>query len=370
MRKYFNFVLIVLFLIIINSIFISAKDYEINSYQIDYTLEKDGLVSVNEKINYSLNGCFKELYITKDPSLEILSPNGYCENEACNFRVDLPDKSISGNKELILSGDFCDKTITANFNYKLKKVIRQLTNGTQFFYKIYGKETEKKTNVEITINVPGDISNTNYYLHIDKDILEIKTSDYNLEKDTNKIIISKFVNSNQEIEINLLMPSSWFNTNNSNYYIYPSKIPSKEEVINIENEWIQKQDQQNERNKVLKILLIIGIILAIISPFIVPLLIWLIFGKEYSKAETGYFGIYERDLPSSHDPLQANYLINGNFSKHWFSSAIMQLVWKRKLEIIKENNKYFLLKGKDISSVDKLPSYVEKIYPFILKQLK
>ncbi|MFH0906514.1 MAG: hypothetical protein V1824_04210, partial [archaeon] len=47
-----------------------------------------------------------------------------------------------------------------------------------------------------------------------------------------------------------------------------------------------------------------------------------------------------------------------------------QLVWKRKLEIIKENNKYFLLKGKDISSADKLPSYVEKIYPFILKQLK
>ena len=72
--------------------------------------------------------------------------------------------------------------------------------------------------------------------------------------------------------------------------------------------------------------------MCILFPMFIFFITWMIFGKEYSRKKICYFGIYERELPSEEDPVLANYYITADFSKNWFTSGIMYLVWKKHYE--------------------------------------
>ena len=98
------------------------KHFSIEKYDINYILNPKGSVDVNQELIYYLDGCFKELYIKKPQDIKIINANGYCDSN-CEFKIDSKDVSESGKRELILSGDFCDKKVKANFNYKISKVI-------------------------------------------------------------------------------------------------------------------------------------------------------------------------------------------------------------------------------------------------------
>ena len=70
---------ILLFLVFALFIFptVSLWSFEITNYDINYTLEQSGLISVSEKLDYKLSGCYKELFLQR-PNLEIIDPSGYC----------------------------------------------------------------------------------------------------------------------------------------------------------------------------------------------------------------------------------------------------------------------------------------------------
>ena len=60
-KKYFW--LFILFLFIFPTI--NARSFQINSYDINYTLEQPGIVSVSEKLEYQFFGCYTQMFIQK-----------------------------------------------------------------------------------------------------------------------------------------------------------------------------------------------------------------------------------------------------------------------------------------------------------------
>lgn len=148
---------VLLFFIILISVFptVFARDFAITNYDINYTLEQSGLISVSEKLDYKTIGCYKELFI-KRPNVEIINPSGYCQGAECSFEYKQKNTE-SGNPELILRGQFCDATVTTYFNYTIAKQIRALKDGAQFYYQVYPGETPVSSNVNINIFFPQNI---------------------------------------------------------------------------------------------------------------------------------------------------------------------------------------------------------------------
>ena len=123
---------ILLFLVFAIFIFptVSARSFAIINYDINYTLEQSGLISVSEKLDYKLSGCYKAfLKANLEIWIRALLPRCRCSFGATK-------NTESGDPELILKGKFCDTTVTANFNYSMHQ-IRAIEDGTQFYYQVY-----------------------------------------------------------------------------------------------------------------------------------------------------------------------------------------------------------------------------------------
>lgn len=354
-KKYFWLLLLLLFIIPI----ISAKEFNINNYEITYFLEPSGKINVSETIEYQLSGCFKELFLQR-PNIEITNPIGKCIDAACSFEYKQIN-TVSGDPELILKGDFCNQKVTANFNYTIKNQIKEQEDTIQFYYKVYPEKTAKSTNVKIIIYFPGDINQTTRYIH---------SKDYLLEINDNVLIISKKVGAYEIIEVNILMPKSWFTGN------LPKEYYTASQINDLENNWQKDYDiylRDNVKQEPTTGVLILYFFLIFGVPIILLFLIWLIFGKDIPVKKTGYLGSYERELPGPEDPIQAHYLITGEMSNYWFLSAIMYLVWKKQYELIKteekslfNTEKYKLVKIKNSKNIE-LPKYVLKVKNFFEK---
>lgn len=357
-----NYVLLFLIFSILIFPTISAKSFAITNYDINYTLEQSGIVSVSEKLDYKLSGCYRELFLQR-PNLEILNPSGYCQGAACSFEYKQTN-TISGDPELILKGNFCDTTVTANFNYNLSHQIRALEDGTQFYYQVYPGKTSVSTNANINIIFPKNIDSnqTTQFIH----------SKYYQSNITGSILnISKRVGAYEIIEVNILMPKDWFDQNN--LYKYSNRTYTKAQVIEEETDWQTGYTQytnENVKTEAPTSITILYFFFLFVFPILLLFIIWLIFGRDIPESKTGYFGIYERDLPGQEDPIQAHYFITGKLSDQWFSSAIMYLVWKKQYELVKVSEKslfafekYKLVKVKNAKKVE-MPSYVSKVADF------
>jgi len=336
--------------------FTFARSLSIDSYSIDYTLNKDGIVNVSEKLQYTLNGCYTELYLQRPTSLKILNANGFCEDKECTFRHDLTN-TPTGDQELVLKSSYCDETVIVNFSYDITNVVNQLQDGNfQFYYKLYGEGTNYSTSLNISLTFPGDIDNTEYFLHSD---------DYSLDINNNRMEISKKVIPNEIIEINLLMPSDWFvKTDNIN----ADKLTSSQ-VRELEENWdVDYKEYQKSITPFSFLKKVIIFFIIILIPIITLFLIWKRHSKEFSREEVSFFEEYYRELPvKEQDPLLANYFLNEKFSSNWFSSGIMYLVWKEVYSLEKEDKDYFLQRtNKEVS----LPSYIKEIDLFLIKYFK
>lgn len=167
------------------------------------------------------------------------------------------------------------------------------------------------------------------------------------------------------------MPKEWFNPDS--LYHYPKRTYTKEQIIEKEQNWQEGYDKYTKeyvRKDATPGIIALFFFLLIGLPLLLLFFVWLIFGRDIPKDKTGYFGVYERDLPGPEDPLQAHYLITGKFSDNWFSSAIMYLVCKKQYELIKVSKKslfalekYNLVKIKNAKEIT-LPSYVSKVADF------
>ena len=357
-----NYILLFLIFSILIFPIVSAKSFSITNYDINYTLEQSGIVSVSEKLDYSLSGCFKELYLQR-PGLEITNPSGYCQGATCSFEYKQTN-TISGDPELILKGNFCDIEVTAYFNYNIEQQIRALEDGTQFYYQVYPGKTSVPTNANINIIFPQNIDSnqTTQFIH---------SQDYFSEINNNTLLISKHVGAYEIIEVNILMPKEWFNQDN--LYHYPDRNYTQAQIIQEEQNWEKSYTQytnENVKYKASTKIIFLYFLFIFIIPLLLLFIIWLIFGKDIPESKTGYLGIYERDLPGPEDPIQANYFITGKLTDNWFSSAIMYLIWKKQYELVKEKDKslfafekYSLVRVKNAKKVE-FPAYVSKVNDF------
>jgi uncharacterized membrane protein len=347
--------LIIILLLLITP-FSFARSLAINNYDINYNINENGIINVSETIEYSLKGVYSELYLQKPTSLKIINATGYCINKKCDFRHDLTN-TPTGEQELVLKSRYSNDTVTVNFSYDIVNVINKLQDGKfQFYYFLYGKDTAYPTNLNISLKIPGNFKNTEYFIH---------SKDYNLEIIDNQMFISKKVFAHEPIEINLLMPSNYFIKTE---YINQDNLTSAQ-VIELEENW-QKEYKSYSRKyiplfskntqKIIAILLII-----FLSVFI--FWVWKRHGRELSRKEVSFFQEYQRDIPyKEHDPILANFFLNEKFTQYWFSSAIMFLVWKGVYLLEKEDDDYFLKRtNKEVKvfpEIKKVDSFLKKYF--------
>ncbi|MCD6279413.1 DUF2207 domain-containing protein [Candidatus Micrarchaeota archaeon] len=341
---------VLLTLIILMTAFTYSKDYSIPSAHLEYLLNTNGSIHVTEEITYDLYDCdehyyddyFHELYLQKPVDMRILNPTGYCKGASCDFRYDTPEESYSGDQELVLelNDHNCHSVVTAHFEYDTYYIA--IHNDTaQFYYKLWGDEWDKPTNLTVVIILPGYVRDTAYFVH-PWDI------DIRIKNESDRIILSTNQPTNTYLEINLLMPNDWFD--NNGYYFHDYKY-TKEDIIRIE---------QEEYNKVLfyKKLSYLTSFLAIIilvSPFVIFVYLFKKYGREYSGIEVGYHGIYEREPVEGFTPAEAIMFVEGGEFKHierGLSATILSLVYKGYLDIqhtrkMKEDIVFVLNKRKE-----------------------
>jgi uncharacterized membrane protein len=334
-------------LIIFLSSNLFAKHYSIDNYNIDYRINNDATVDVNEELAYTLSGCYTELYIQKPKDLNITNYSGVClDKDDCKFKFEDSDFSESGGQELILKSDFCDEKVKIKFSYTVNNVLFELKNGYQFYYKLYGDKTEVPTNAYLNLEIPVDFNNTNYFMHTLYD-------DYDLNVFSNKLIFSKKLDDYELVEINLIFPKT--NILDGNNIFLENSVFDKSKIDKTRTQVEKDTTIFSIKKFIFSLIPIIYFILAL-SPLWISILIFLLFTKKKKGKSLRYFNSYERDLPSEHDPIEAHYFLKGGFPKNWISIVLLYLVWKNYFTIVKGD--------KDISFVKTSKKFDIKDFPY------
>lgn len=333
-----------------------AKSFSIPSSELTYSIAGNGLVHVKEVINYNLvcdEERFHELYLQKPKDLVIMNADGRCIGDECTFRIDEPSKSVSGDRELILSMKNGCGNVVGVFEYDVK-AIKLYKDTAQFYYKVWGDKWSEPTDLTVNIVLPGNVADTEHFLHYwYEENPEVSMSG-------NKIIIKARQPAYEMLEINLLMPLNWFS---GNEYYYYDKEHTKKDIIETE-----KQSEANV--KLIKIFnLIVAPILLIVLPIAIFVFAYLFYGREYSPAQVSYAGIYEHEPPSRHAPAECIFFLTGNDkygdkeTANAISSTIMSLVNKGIMDIQQsDNNIVFKFTGK---SGEDLKPYEKELLEFL-----
>jgi uncharacterized membrane protein len=305
-----------------------SKEFNIENYDINYKINKNGSINVIEEIDYILIGNFTELFIQRPLDLNIIDYSGVCINkENCKFihRTYNSDKI----QELILKSNFYNEKVKAKFEYTILNEIYELKDGFQFYYQLYGNKTNVPTNLNINLEIPLDFNKTEYFLHS-------INNNYNLSITKNKLSFQKNVESNEFIEINIIFPK----ITDQNIFL-DSKNINQTKIESTKDDAIKDTSNYNNKKKIYYILPYLYYILAF-SPLWAAFLIWFLFGKDKKAENIRYFNFYEREPPNNSDPIEAHYFLRGCFAKNWISTIIMYLVWKKYLTINKDykNNNY------------------------------
>lgn len=374
-----------------------AKYIELGDVLVTYEITKYGEVHVSEEITYLLRDCendpFREVYSERPPGLIIKNPFGYCTNTKCNFRYDTYNQSISGSNELVLelTNKRCGE-IKTKFEYNVYPIVIA-KDTAQFYYKIWG-EKSPQANINIRIIFPEDIfvENSRYEYqqveviveetgeirNITKQVLKNESeklisyfihkegNEYEVRENIRTLEITSFQGNNEMLEINLLMPNTWFVENNN--FIYRKDL-SKEQIIESE----EKDMIYRNYKKIIDLILTLLFFVYLLVPFIIIAIIYYIYGKEFTNKEVNYNGIYERELPSKHNPAEAIFFIKGDeeYSQkervNAIISTIMSFVNKGIAEIEEKNNDVYLSFNYEKIEKIKLESYEHSLINYIKK---
>ncbi len=351
-----KYLVICLFLFLLTFSLSYAKSFSIQNADVEYIVNSNGTVSVHEEIFYNLHcepgETFKELYRTYPEGLSVARVSGYCKNQNCNFIHDL--HGVSGKPELILElSDGCGP-VTAMFEYELYTLIKH-NDTVQFYYKLWGDESPKVTNMNIDVVAPGPVSQTTYFIHP-------WGQEFNVQETSNSIFISKqSYPSGTYVEINLLMPTQWF-TGPSSYFVKGTS--SKQEIIEIE------ENERDYGQLIGTVLLVVGVVLLICLPLLpwgIAIIVYYVHGREFTPLQINYNGLYEREPVQGFVPAQAEFFIDGQKEfTNSLQATIVSLAAQGFLKIEKQNKDYHLIftdkKGKlnslEKQVYDKLKGYV------------
>ncbi|MEM4295306.1 MAG: DUF2207 domain-containing protein [Candidatus Anstonellales archaeon] len=286
-------------LIIFTTLFmlsLSFSKFYSNPYaNLVYTLNKDGSITVHEEIVYDIScptsDCYHELYTWHPSDISISSASGKCLETTCSFFT-----SFNGQRyEMILrkEGGFTTGRYSAVFDYTIKSEILEQKDVAQFFYKVWYDQWEKDVDdLKITINIPGYVNDTIYFIHPNKSTISTNAYD-------NKIIISSYKHpANQYLEINLLMPKEWFsNLRKADNYMTKDDIIRGETLSNLSDALIFFMN-----------------VIVLILPFLSFIIIYFLYGRDEDFPELKMLPEYIRDISEIDEklsPSEAALLLKG-----------------------------------------------------------
>ncbi len=295
----------------------SARDYSLESADVNVTVFPEGIVHVQESLTYHFDGTFSEVYrqIYPPPGGSIGNIQGYCDVESCDFYV----TDIYGGYELV--GRLPSPTpeqVTFTTSYDYYGGLKVYNDVSELHYKFWGDEWEKPLNdLSATVTIlPANGSDITYWIHPND---YTKTATIN----GNKIAVqADEIPANSWYEIRAIFPRL---TSPDSRYVTLYDQNAKFQIFSTESQYALKQ-------KALYLVFMVFALLAL-SLLLAPFYLYFKYGRE---PDIEYVAIYERELPYDSRPAVVNAMMKDDVGVptiDGFAATVMDLIHRDYLSI-------------------------------------
>jgi len=325
-RSTSKWIVIVFVLLVVSLISAFSKEYSLTSMDESIYIYPDGTVHVTENISYHFSGCFHwverdiPLKDIKIKNIKVMCEGAYCKPETEFIRNRVKIKANLYPNEKSSTNEICNTNVKFQIDYDLSRVIKVYDDVSEFHYKPWGDEWDKKLgSLHTKIYLPEGEGNVSYWFHsvTEENAIYNPAGKY-LDVRTSSIPAHNY------FEIRLVMPEDWFDGSNENIrYISEDAMP---EILEIEHDYENKK-------RILSMLSVLIPLIFIPAAVLIPFLVYYKHGREPRK---DYEGIYEREIPYDDPPAVVNAVMREDTGKptiEAFTSTIMDLARRGYLNI-------------------------------------
>lgn len=324
-KKTFTIILLFLILFSATSAVFADDDrsYTIDNAYVDLTVEKNGLLHVDERYDYSFDGKFNGVY--RDIPLKAGESIENVEVAVDGAYATYVESDDNGYKhvKIYLYADKAhtkgirDCDVSVYISYDMKNVVTLFNDVGGLQYKLWGDEWDVGVgSVDVNVYLPGTKGNE-YFLNPQEFNASSELNGDTITAKTTEIPKGDFY------ELLVLMPLSDFDDAK-----YAKHVDQNGRDMIMKN----LEDSVNGRNFWNTTYLVMGL-LSILSP-IAAIFTYLRYGRE---PKVDYEGIYEREPPSDDPPevVNALYAVGsiGTPNMDGFEAAILNLIDKKALSI-------------------------------------
>ncbi|MFA0821523.1 MAG: DUF2207 domain-containing protein [Methanomethylovorans sp.] len=312
-----TFVSIVAFILLLLLPMASARDYSLESADVNVTVSSEGIVHVQESLTYHFDGTFSEVYrqVYPPPGGSIENMQGHLDGFSSDFYV----TEVYGGYELVCKlPSPTPEQVTFVTSYDYYGGLKVYNDVSELHYKFWGDEWEKPLKgLTATVTVlPANSSDITYWIHPDD---YTKTAVITGNTIT---VQADDIPANSWYEIRVIFPRL---ASPGPRYVSLYDQNAKFQIFRIESQYALKQ-------KALYLVFIVYVLLAL-SLLLAPFYLYFKYGRE---PDITYAGIYERELPYDSKPAVVNAMIKddvGNPTIDGFAATVMDLIHRDYLRI-------------------------------------
>lgn len=300
------------------------RSYTIDDAIINLTVEKSGLLHVDEAYLYSFDGQFNGVY--RDIPLKSGERVRNVKVSAEGAYPVLQESDESGEKHLKIylyadkahTRKIKDCKVKIHISYDMENVVTLFNDVGGLQYKLWGDEWDVGVgHVKAVVSMPGDKNNT-YYLNPSEYNKTSSMKGDTLTAETTSIPKGEFY------ELLLLMPLSDFD----------SDAPYAKHVDKNGRAMIEKNLEDSIQSRAMWAMSFIALaLLSLLSP-IIAVFVYLRYGRE---PEVAYEGIYERDLPTDDPPIFINAMMKshglGDPDMEGFQATLLDLIDRKVISL-------------------------------------
>ncbi|MGD9778992.1 DUF2207 domain-containing protein [Methanomethylovorans sp.] len=305
----------------------SARDYSLESADVNVTVSPEGIVHVQESLTYRFEGTFYEVYrqVYPPPGGSIENIQGYLEGVPSDLYV---TEVYEGYELVCRLPSPTPERVTFVTSYDYYGGLKVYNDISELHYKFWGDEWEKPVqSLSATVMIlPASGSDITYWLHPD-DYTETVTID-----DNTVTVQAADIPANSWYEIRAIFPRL---TSPDSRYVTIYDQNAKFQIFRIESQYALKQ-------KALYVVFIVYVLLAL-SLLLAPFYLYFKYGRE---PDIAYEGIYERELPYDSSPAVVNAMMKGGVGDptiDGFAATVMDLIHRDYLRIDDSNPRNIVL---------------------------
>ncbi len=325
----------------------SDRSYSIPLVIKNINISSDGTTHIQEHVNYvfsgTYNGVYRDIPISGEQSVEnitVETPGLYnkvtVENQTNNVHI-----KVYLYKDAQETQPVSDQKAEIIYNYDFLKGVKVYNDIAEFQYMAWGSEWEVGVDkLQTNIMIPGNNQQTETWIN------PPFLSSSNSWKTNNLLETTmKPLGSYENVEIRMLMPKSYFDTNATNV----DRI-QKDAKAQIEQDQKAYVDNINFNQNLTLLLTLLSIIV-----FLIPFGIYFKYGREPKIA---YNAKYETDLPTKDSPAFVNAIMQSNMDDmniDAFQATILDLIDRGYIKVVTQVDDDTLIKitNKDGSDLKK-----------------